>query len=387
MSPTAGTDAPVLLRQTRRRGRWQALLFPFGPLGLTFLIAALQGVLYHDGCGPLRTAALVLGLPHHGPACMEIAFTADLPSLVLGASAVIAARLYWWSEGIWSTLEEDLQDAEVLPVGSRGLFSPGTAFERRLDWIARSVRGRILVGSATVLGGLTFYIITYRGGYLFRDYALSQGFSRRDFGAVRTGWWANWYSHKALALMWIAVGTAGVYAAVLDLVNFLRRTLTLRRLSRSPVWQYVPARRAAGHPWDQLMRLGNVRVWGLVVFLITMAVLVYVARAPHPGGFKNVVLAMIAVGVVVATVVPLRLYYRAVLAAHEASVRRELDILRIVTTVDDYSERNFVMLRRAELLQFGAAPSLSALTSVTRSAAVLVAFAGFLASIYQLLAS
>lgn len=365
--------------------RWRPYLFTLAPLVGTIVIAALGGALSDAGCGPAMTMTVLFGGTANSPACESIPLTADLPSLLLGCTASIAAWLYWQSEARWSRLPDDLSANGLFNGDCHDLFTPKGTLELRLSWWVSSRPGRLTIALVVAVGSVAFYATTYSGAYLFRDYASSQHLVA-SWQSVRADWWANWHVHPVLALSWMAVGGAGVYAAVLDMTSFVLRTLIVFRIRDSDRWQFVPSRGRVRHPWEPLMRFANVRVWGLVTFLVTLADLVYLARAPHAGGARNYLLVLLAVTVFVATLAPMRMFYGAVTEAHEGSVTREVRSVAALDTVDPASSfelRTYVLLRRAELFLLGVPPSISALAKMTRAAAGLVALAGFVASIYQ----
>lgn len=361
-------------------------MFTLTPILFTVAVAGLEGVLYRANCGPVKTLEVIFGESTHRPVCRSITLAADLPSFLLGCSATTAAWLYWQGQLRWQEMASALAEARVLPPGCGPLFSPLGRVERRLDWVVTSKPGRALIAALVLGGGLFFYRITYHGAYFFRDYARGQHLSEGTYSQIRDEWWANWSHHPLLAVAWTTVGSAGVYSALRDLTAFIRRTLTIRRVRRDTRWQWVPSSNRVGHPWSALMRPANLRVWGLVTFLVTLAVLIYLARAPEAGGARNIGLAALAIGVLAVTGVPLRLYVKAVGDTYEGTSMSAIDAANDhLATADNFDERTYYLLRRAEVSLGTTPPSLSAFTRVSKALVLVAAFVGFVASVYQVL--
>ncbi len=366
--------------------RWQSYVFTLTPIIFTVIVAGVEGVLYHYRCGPVRTVEVIFGKSTHQPVCRSITLAADLPSFLLGCSATTAAWLYWQGQLRWQEMARDLAQTKVLAADCGGLFSPSDRIERGLDWVVTSKPGRALILALVLLGGYFFYRITYHGAYFFRDYARGQHLHESAYTQIREQWWANWSHHPLLAVAWAAVGSAGVYSALRDLTAFVRRTRTIRRVRRDPAWKWVSSSNRVGHPWDALMRPANLRVWGLVTFLITLAVLIYLARAPQAGGARNIGLAVLAITVLAATGVPLRLYLKAVGDTYEGASTSAIDAASDhLAEADNFDEKTYYLLRRAEMSFGSTPPKLSAFTRVSKALVLVAAFVGFVASVYQVL--
>jgi hypothetical protein len=362
-------------------------LFVLWPVPVTLVIAIVQDALYQSHCGPLHTVGVIFALRKHPTMCTRLTLTADVPSLLLGVSATIAAWLYYSSEQSWKGLAGELETSGVLLPGGPDRFAANGKAEKSLEWFSNSGLGRLLTAVVVLGAGVGFYAITYAGAHLFHDYAHGEGLAPGMYAHVRSLWWANWHRYPWLAAMWIIVGSAGVYWATLDLMSFARRALTLRRLSSSDLWCFVASRSRVRHPWDPLLRLTNLRVWGFVTFLLTFVDLIYLARDVHAGGAKNIALAGVALAVLLITLVPARLYYRAVQDAYERTIGRELAGLRALagsTGVTDYPVQTYLVLRRLELSFESVQPSLSAVTRIARMAVLAATLVGFLASVVSL---
>jgi hypothetical protein len=361
-------------------------VYTLTPILFTVTVAGLDGVLYHAHCGPVRTVEVIFGKSTHQPVCRSITLAADLPSFILGCSATTAAWLYWQGQLRWQEMADDLAQAGVLPAACDGLFRPSDGIEHRLDWVGASKLGRALILVLVLAGGYFFYRITYHGAYFFRDYARGQHLQESAYKQIRDQWWANWAHHRLLALAWISVGSAGVYNALRDLTAFVRRTLTVRRARQDPRWKWVSSSNRAGHPWSALMRPANLRVWGLVTFLVTLAVLIYLARAPQAGGARNIGLALLAVAVLAATGVPLRLYLKAVGDTYEGASTSAIDIAsNHLGEADNFGEKTYYLLRRVEVSSGSTPPKLSAFARVSKALVLMTALVGFVASVYQVL--
>jgi hypothetical protein len=370
----------------RSRSRW-SYLWVLWPLPLAVVIAVAQDALYQVHCGPLHTVDVIFSLDKHPRGCTKLTLSADVPSLLLGISAAIAAWLYRASHQAWEELQSELEKTEVLAYGRPHLFAARGETEERLHWCTTSLWGRLMTACVVIGVGVGFYAITFAGAHLFHDYAAGEHLARGMYKQVRDLWWANWHRYPLLAAMWIIVGSAGVYWAALDLMSFARRALTLHRLSSSEEWHFVASRSCAGHPWDPLLRLTNLRIWGLVTFLLAFVDIIYLARDVHAGGAKNIALAAMAVIVLLVTAVPSRLYYRAVQAAYEGSIDRERRRLRQLVEAAsqaDYPALSYLTLCRLELSYESVRPTLSAVTRITHMAVIAAAVAGFLASVLTL---
>lgn len=367
-------------------GRWW-YLFVLWPLPLALLIAGLQHELYESHCGALHTMSVLFGSVKHPRHCSRLTLSADLPSIVLAISVTLAAWFFHASEKSWTGLLDALEKNEVLAPNHRDMFDPSGRRERMLHWFTGTTRGRVMTWFFVMAVAVLFYEITYSGAHLFHDYAAGAAQPPGSYTAVRNGWWANWHHYPLLAVMWIIVGAAGLYWAMLDLMSFARRTLTLCRVASSDIWRFVSSRSHVQHPWDPLMRLTNLRIWGFVLFLLTIVDVIYLARSPHAGGAANFALGFVTILVVVVTLIPARRYFRAVQQAYDGALGRELAALRQFSAgvpAGDFAAQNFVVLRRLELSFENVQPSLSAVNRITRMALLAVTVVGFLASLVQL---
>jgi FtsH-binding integral membrane protein len=137
------------------------------------------------------------------------------------------------------------------------------------------------------------------------------------------------------------------------------------------------------------MRVGNGRIAGLVIFLLTLADLIYLTRSDQAGGSKNLVLALMTLLVVGVTLGPLWLYHQAVQDAHDRVAKKELARLRReealhMNVTDHCVASTYWLLRGIEVAGLSGRPQLSGLTRVTRAALIVVAIASFGASLVQI---
>ena len=364
-------------------GRWWYVLM-LCPLPIAVIIAGAQDMLYETHCGPLHTLGVLISSKTHGKQCHRLTLSADVPSIGLALAVLAEAWLFAAGEKSWRGLREALENSGVLARGNGFRFDPHGLRERTLWRITDTRRGRAVTWLVAVGLSVAFYAIAYSSAHLFHDYASG---SHQRYKHVRAIWWANYHHQPLLALTWILVGTAGLYLAALDLTRFASRTLTLRRLAPLPIWHFVPSRSQVGHPWDPILRLTNLRIWGFVLFLATIFDVIYLARSPQTSGAANIALLIVTLLVVFFTLVPGRRYFRAVQEAYADALARECSAragVAAAVPAQDYAAQAYVVLHRLELSYENVPPSLSALKRIGSVVALTATVGGVAISLVQL---
>lgn len=297
-------------------------LVPIGVMSLVFAACGIAGVAKAPGCS-LGTL-LHLALPRFreaGTECESLPLIADLPSVALGFTSTLAMTIYLTLVKRLSQLKADLVESGLV---DREELASGELSER-LEILERKIHlgraAKFLLALVSVAGSLGLYLWSYDGGRAFADLAMVSESRPTEF-VVQHSWWANYLERPALAAVWIAIGSIGIYFAVKQ--GYIYHCLVSSSVKSAKFWkfQYVSRARDDDFGWKPVGRVISMVYLGFLNFTISLTAAAYLLRG-ESGDWKNPVVGVVAlVGIWANLGVLFSLLY-VMIRSHRKTVARE----------------------------------------------------------------
>jgi hypothetical protein len=322
---------------------WSLIIFPLGILGLIWMFTAIAGVAEAPNCNVTQIFAHIVIRTHSSSvSCRSVPFTADIPSGVLCVTSASAVSIYFVFAARLRTLMPQLVDTGLV---DQDAFTkqPLLHVRRALERGVQVKLGIRFASYILCLGlGVALYRWTYLNGEIFKNLAtLYPAHSHKHPSPIdlRNMWWANYHSHPWLAAIWIIVGATGTYYAARQGYTYMIVGTFVLRVRKLFTVNYVPKWLDRDYGWRPLPIVISTAYIGALNFVISYTAVLYLLRGPGTGGFRNILLVLIAVIGVSANSIFLLTIVFTIRTLHQSAVRRELSAVNTDMLAIQYGHR------------------------------------------------